>query len=85
MVQTNGAAPDPPAPPQMLSASFNSLQLAWHKRAGDDEFTLFMEDPASGHGFLPGVTTRETVSTVHGLTRNTEYRFRYCMTLICKW
>lgn len=45
MVQTAGAAPQTPDPPQLVQTTSHSLSLAWEKRDGDDEFELLMEDP----------------------------------------
>ena len=73
---TNGSAPTQPLPPSLAETSTSSLRLLWSKRPCDDEFTLQMDDPETGHGFLPQYNGQEVEHTVTGLQRNTSYRFK---------
>lgn len=78
LVQTAGAAPPPPDPPRLAQAKAHSLLLEWNRRDGDDEFRLAMEDPTSGHGFLPVCVTGDTSFLAQNLHSLQDYHFRLC-------
>ncbi|XP_046402663.1 fibronectin type III domain-containing protein 3B isoform X2 [Ischnura elegans] len=87
---TSGSPPAQPPPPTLREARVNSLSLAWDNRKsdgkgyrGDDnsrngtlEYTLQMEDPSTGHGFLPVYSGVVTHCTCSGLARHSEFKFR---------
>lgn len=72
---TTGAPPPAPPPPTLHSASSDALVLGWERRA-DEEFTLQMDDPTRGHGFLPVYSGADDSYECTGLKRATAYRFR---------
>lgn len=72
---TTGLPPSAPAPPTLLSGTNDTLVLGWERRA-DEEFTLQMDDPARGHGFLPVYSGADCTYRCAGLRRATDYRFR---------
>ncbi|CAH0749158.1 unnamed protein product [Diatraea saccharalis] len=72
---TTGSPPPAPAPPILQSATADTLTLSWDRKA-DEEFTLQMDDPTRGHGFLPIYNGPDRAYVCSGLRRATEYRFR---------
>ncbi|XP_037976773.2 fibronectin type-III domain-containing protein 3a isoform X1 [Plutella xylostella] len=72
---TAGAPPPAPRPPRLVAATASALDLAWERRA-DEEFTLQLDEPDSGHGFLPVYSGPDDRHTAAGLRRATDYRFR---------
>lgn len=72
---TSGAPPPAPAPPALVSAAADAISLSWERRA-DEEFTLQMDDPSRGHGFLPVYSGTDRSYKCTGLRRATDYRFR---------
>lgn len=79
---TAGSPPTQPAPPTCSEAGVKYLSLEWIDRETDDEYTLQMEDPATGHGFLPVYNGSAPHYLCIGLKRNSQYRFRVRVCII---
>ncbi|GBP38064.1 Fibronectin type-III domain-containing protein 3a [Eumeta japonica] len=75
-VWTTGAPPAAPQPPELQTATPDSLALIWKRRTQEEEFTLQMDDRMLGHGFLPVYAGHDLRHVCTGLRRATEYRFR---------
>ncbi|CAG7731816.1 unnamed protein product [Allacma fusca] len=75
-VMTAGSPPSQPAPPTLTEAGGTYLTLEWKCRPTDDEYTLQMEDPSTGHGFLCVYNGNAPHYTCIALRRNTQYKFR---------
>ncbi|XP_035704090.1 fibronectin type-III domain-containing protein 3A isoform X3 [Folsomia candida] len=73
---TAGSPPTQPAPPTISEAGVKYLRLEWKGRDTDDEYTLQMEDPSSGHGFMPVYNGSAPNYLCIGLKRNFQYKFR---------
>ena len=74
---TMGAPPPPPAPPVLRTASAKHIALSWTPSTSTDMFfTLQMDDPEAGHGFLNVYHGQDNEYTCNGLTRSTAYKFR---------
>lgn len=73
---TAGSPPSQPLPPTLAEAGVKYLRLEWVSRASDDDYTLQMEDPSTGHGFLSVYSGSNTQFLSVGLKRNTKYKFR---------
>jgi len=73
---TSGSTPSQPDPPMMSEQFVKALIISWIKRPNDDEFTLQMEDEATGHGFLTVYNGPDLSYKIKNLRRNTEYKFR---------
>ena len=73
---TAGSPPTQPAPPTLTEAGVSYLTLEWKCRPTDDTFTLQMEDPSTGHGFLCVYNGNAPHYTCVGLQRNSNYKFR---------
>lgn len=76
MFTTQGSPPSQPVPPEVADVTVSAMRLLWSKRPCDDEFTLQMDEPASGHGYINQYNGPEVQHVVTGLHRNTTYRFR---------
>jgi hypothetical protein len=77
IVQTGGAPPPQPQPPQLVEpAEASVIHLRWTKRPMDDTFTVQTDDPRNGHGYVPQTCTQECRASVTGLRPNDVYRFR---------
>jgi len=73
---TAGSPPTQPAPPTVVEAGVKYLSLEWRALDTDDEYTLQMEDPSTGHGFLPVYNGNAPHYLCIDLRRNSQYRFR---------
>lgn len=77
---TAGSPPSQPLPPTVAEAGVKYLRVEWISRDTDDEYTLQMEDPSSGHGFLPVYNGSAPNYLCIGLKRNSQYKFRVSKT-----
>jgi hypothetical protein len=73
---TAGSPPAQPLPPTLTETGVTYLTLEWKSRPTDDEYTLQMEDPHSGHGFLCVYNGNAPHYTCIALKRQTPYKFR---------
>ena len=73
---TAGSPPAQPLPPTLTEAGVTYLTLEWKSRPTDDEYTLQMEDPNSGHGFLCVYNGSAPHYTCIALKRHTQYKYR---------
>ncbi|KAK2143631.1 hypothetical protein LSH36_825g03009 [Paralvinella palmiformis] len=73
---TSGSVPSQPDPPMCSEQFVKALTISWIRRPNDDEFTLQMEDVATGHGFLNVYNGQDLSYRIRNLRRNTEYKFR---------
>lgn len=75
-VMTAGSPPSQPQPPTLSEAGVTYLILTWQSRPSDEEYSLQMEDPTSGHGYLGAYNGNAPHCTCIGLKRYTDYKFR---------